>query len=373
MHLLQDSRLSAMDTHRLTPALIQGRRKALLSLVRSFCRLIHKIEDAPAYTHKLLGRSSPWQRLVRRNADFLLTCWLNASSWQREVPSEYATTVGAVNKVLRSPYHKAAQYGEAQLRLTWQQALRTTFSGFPSILNCLDEDSVARGFSQSFEHCGGKDNLQIIEERGDTASHFSFLDPDVPTIQLESLPTLSIAPARSGLDECLDPVHRERDEKDIADAELIWKNWKIGYRRREFFKTPYGQAISYIRRLCKKVIERPPLHPREIMACRAVLFARGPSLYTYCEETKKKYSRVKQALVRQREKSGGSRITKQAFQRQWETLSAMSNLTQTAGLLDENNWQNLRVPSGVLGEKIDEAIEALKAINAKLRVITGRG
>ena len=233
---------------------------------------------------------------------------------------------------------------------------------------------MARRFSQSFEDCAGKDSLQIIEQSGDTASYFSFLDPDVPTIQLESLPILSIAPTRSGLDECLDPVHRERGEKDIADAELIWKNWKIGYRRREFFKTPHGQEISYIRKLCKEVVvERPPLHPREIMARRAVLFDRGPSLYRYFEETKEKYHEVKQVLViRQREDAAGNQSVMQAFQRQLETLSAMKELTQKAGTINKNNWENLRVSSGVLNEKITEALEALRAINAKLEMIMGK-
>ena len=103
MHLIQDSRLSAIEEQLLTPALTQGRRKALLSLIHSFCRLVHKIDHAPGYTHKLSGGLFPWQQLVRRNVDFLLTCLLNASSWKGDVPSEYASTVGAVKKVLDLP------------------------------------------------------------------------------------------------------------------------------------------------------------------------------------------------------------------------------------------------------------------------------
>jgi hypothetical protein len=101
MYLLQDSRLSPMHVHNFPPTLSQGRRKALLSLIRSFCRLVHRIETAPDYCHKYSGKPGPWQRIVRRNVDFLLICLLNASSWQREVSFEYATTLSFVKKVLR--------------------------------------------------------------------------------------------------------------------------------------------------------------------------------------------------------------------------------------------------------------------------------
>jgi hypothetical protein len=99
MYLLQDSRLSASHAHNFPPVLLEGRRKALLSLIRSFCRLVQKIETVPGYFHKHSGKQTPWQRLVRRNADFLLICLLNASSWQREVSFEYAITLSDVKKV----------------------------------------------------------------------------------------------------------------------------------------------------------------------------------------------------------------------------------------------------------------------------------
>ena len=233
---------------------------------------------------------------------------------------------------------------------------------------------MARRFNESFENCAGKDCLQIIKERGDKDSHFSFLEPGVPTILLKSLPISSTVPVRSGPGERLEPVHRERTEKEMNAAKLIRKNWRRGCKRQEFFKTPYGRAISYIRRLCKEVVvERPPLHPREIMARRAALFDRGPSLYRYFEETKEKYYEVKRVLVIwTRKDAAGNQSVVQAFQRQLKTLSAMSELTQTAGTLNESNWENLRVSSGVLNEKITEALEALGAINARLEMITGK-
>ena len=373
MYLLRDSRLSAVGAHRLTPTLIQGRRRAFLSLIHSFCVLIHKVESAPGHAHKLSGRFSSWRRLVRRNVDFLLTCLLNASSWQKEVPSEYGATVDVVKKVLRSP-PRTKRLGEgAQLRLTSQQALRTKFAGFPSVLNCRDENSVARRFSQSFANCADKDSLQIIQERGETASYFSFLDPDVPTIQLESLPIST----RSGRGEFFESVHRERGEEETAAAAKIHNMWETRYpivqKRREFFETPCGREIFYIGKLCKEVVERMPLHLGEIIARRAVLFDRGPSLYRYCKETEKKYNEVKRVLVfRRKAKAAGNQSVMQAFQCQLDTLLAISTLTKRAGILDETNWENLRVASGVLNEKITEALEGLRAINHRLEMIMGK-
>ena len=116
MHLLCDSRLSTPNTYSRTPALTQGRRKALLLLIRSFCRLIHRIENDPDYTHKLSGKFFPRKRLVRRNVDFLLTCLLNASSWKGEVSSAYAIALSAAKKVLGFPLAQRRAIAEGAFR-----------------------------------------------------------------------------------------------------------------------------------------------------------------------------------------------------------------------------------------------------------------
>lgn len=262
---------------------------------------------------------------------------------------------------------------EVQLGLTSRQALQTKFASFPNIDHCPNENTIARRFNRSFENRAGKDSLQVIKEGGEgISSYFSFLEPGVPAIDLESLPLSSIAPMRSGSCECHKSVHRERDEKERAAAKLIWKNWVRGCKRQEFFKTPYGQAISYIGRLCKEVIvERPPLYPREIIARKAVLFDRGTSLYRCCERIKEKYSEVKRVVIQRRGKAAEEQDVQlmQVFQRQWEILSAMGEPIQMAGILHEKNWENLRVNSEALGKRIDEALEALKVIDAELEMM----
>lgn len=265
---------------------------------------------------------------------------------------------------------------KVHLGLTSQKVLQTKFAGFYGIQNRLNEDVIAKRFSHSFEHCAGKDGLRIIKERGDSASYFSFLSPDVPTIQLDVLQASSIAPTKPSPDECLEHVHGNLGGQEIATAKIIQKMWKIRYpiiqKRREFFETPSGQAISYIRKLCKDVVERPPLLPREIMARRAVLFDRGLYLYGYCKETEEKYSEVKRVVTQRKRRAAESRSIQQMqeFQRQWETLSAIKKSVQEkAGILSEKNWEHLRASSGALGEKLDDTLEALRVINAQLEMM----
>ena len=373
MYLLQDSRLSAPNMYHRTSALTQGRQKALLSLIRSFCRLVNKIENDPEYTHKLSGKSPPGaaRRLVRRNVDFLLTCLLNASSWQREVSFEYAITFGIVQKVFRSP----PRIREVRLGLTIQQALQTKFAGFRGILNCPNENSLARRFSRSFENCAGKDSLLIVKERGGAPSYFSFLGPDVPTIQLDTLQASPVAPTRPVPDEFREPIDGNLGDQEIA-AKTIQKMWRIRYpilqKRREFLKTPKGRAVAYIGKLCEEIVKPTSLHPKEVIARRAVLFNQGLYLREYCQEIEEKYSEVKRKVAPRRKEAAKSKSMQQMqeFQFQWAKLSAMKKLIQDkAGILVEKNWEKLHVSSGVLGEKIDGTLKALRTIDADLEMI----
>lgn len=275
-----------------------------------------------------------------------------------------------------SPSPKGALLRKAHLGLTSQQVFQTKFAGFYGIQNRLNEDVIAKRFSHSFESCAGKDGLRIIKERGDSASYFSFLSPDVPTIQLEVLQAPPIAPTNPSSDECIEHAHGKLGNREIAAAKVIQKMWKIRYpiiqKRREFFASLSGQAISYIGKLCKDVAERPPLHPREIIARRAVLSDRGLYLYWYCKETEERYSEVKRVVTKRKRRAAESRSIQQMqeFQSQWETLSAIKKSVQEkAGILSEKNREHLRVSSGALGEKLDDTLEALRVINAELEMM----
>lgn len=104
MYMLQMPQLFDPERRVSSWKLRQEYRKGLLTLIRSFCSLVGRIEVDPQFHHKFSGKRRPWELLVRRNVDFLATCVLNAFSWRdSESHFEYVQTLSTVQKVSREP------------------------------------------------------------------------------------------------------------------------------------------------------------------------------------------------------------------------------------------------------------------------------
>lgn len=105
MYMLQMPQLFDPEKRVSSQKLRKEYRQGLLTLIRSFCSLVGRIEVDSQFHHKFSGKHRPWELLVRRNVDFLATCVLNAFSWNdSESHFEYVQTLSIVQKVSREPH-----------------------------------------------------------------------------------------------------------------------------------------------------------------------------------------------------------------------------------------------------------------------------
>lgn len=162
--------------------------------------------------------------------------------------------------------------------------------------------------------------------------------------------------------------------REAAAAETIQHMWRtrsrILQKRREFFKTPSGEAISYIRRIYKAVLEEAPLDRNDRIRRAAVLFSDGLDLYKSVTSIEKLYLTVKYTVKSR--VSGALSTEVDLARRQWEEVSKIRHwVRKNAGFLSEKNWKELDIPAPELRRKCSETLMFLEGIEADLGDIKG--
>lgn len=361
-------------------------RKALLALIRSFCHLIQRIESDQLFNHKFSGKSRLWEFLVRRNVDFLAICILNAFSWRptqslqapldRSLNIEYAQVLTLVQKVLKSPAFYSASRSNIKLIIYSSQTFNTSFADAPNFRECTSEYVLARKFIRSFNDYAGKDIPLVVQATRNTVPFFSFLGWDVSTVLLASLqppaaPQMKTTP--NGIIESVDSEPGEHTQKEVTAASVIQRMWRTRYpivqRRRDFFKSPSGQAISYIQRICKHVLGEEYLGQKERMWRTGILFSKGLEVYQQAKSIEKQYLKAREIVMLRIDTADTSQM--EDFQDQWERVSRIrDDVRKNVGFLSEKNWKQLNIPGRELSRKCNETLRILHEIEAALKDIT---
>lgn len=248
------------------------------------------------------------------------------------------------------------------------QTFSSTFANAPQLID-LSEHRLARKFIRSFESYAGNDTPLIIKDAKNTIPYFAFLSADVPVVLLESLRSAETTPIEIAASVETPGGHTE---SEVAAAEMIQRMWRtrcrILQRRREFFKSPPGQAISYIRRICNKAWKGSSLSRKEIIWRTGVLFSDGLDVYLYAITIEKQYLKVKKTVMSRINNADAKKM--EDFQDQWERVSGIrEHVRKNVGFLSEKNWESLDIPGRELRQKCEETLRTLKGIEESLHSI----
>lgn len=248
------------------------------------------------------------------------------------------------------------------------QTFSTTFANAPGLAE-FSEHYLARKFIRSFESYAGNDTPLIIKDAKNTVPFFGFLGADVPVVLLESLRSPEATQIETTASVGGVGGHTGLE---VAAAETIQRMWRtrcrILQRRREFFKSPPGQAISYIRRICNKAWQGSSLSRKEKMWRTGVLFSDGLDVYLYAGTIEKQYLKVRKTVMSRINNADAKKM--EDFQDQWERVSEIrEHVRKNVGFLSQKNWESLDIPGQELGWKCKETLRALKSIEGSLHSI----
>lgn len=252
------------------------------------------------------------------------------------------------------------------------QIFATEFAGAPALKDST-EYSMARKFIRSFESYAGNDTPLIIKDTKSTVPFFGFLGADVPVILLESLRSPETAPTK--ITASFEGEAGGYTELEVAAAGTIQRMWRtrcwILKRRREFFKSPSGQAILYISRICNKILEGSSLSRKERIWRTGVLFSDGLDVYLHAKTIEKQYLKVRKTVMSRIDNADPKNM--EDFLGQWEMVSGIrEHVRKNAGFLSEKNWKELDIPGRELGCKCRDTLKVLKSIEASLHGIMER-
>lgn len=251
----------------------------------------------------------------------------------------------------------------------------TSFAESLEFRDCATENILANKFISSFETYAGKDSPLIIKATSSTVPFFKFLGLGVPTILLESLQYSMSPQERAALKSIPTSVPGESADntrKEVSAAAVIQRMWRTRYRiiqkRREFFKTPTGQAISYIQRISKGALESANVDRKERIWRMGVLFSEGLDIYLYAKTIERQYLEVREAVMSRINHADSSQM--ELFQNQWEEVSGIrEHVRKSAGFLAEKNMKQLDMPGQKLSKKCKETLAVLKGIEVDLHRI----
>lgn len=158
-------------------------------------------------------------------------------------------------------------------------------------------------------------------------------------------------------------------ERDVSAAEIIQNMWRTRYpivqKRRVFFNTPSGQAISYMFRMYKSAFVETPLDRKERIQYAAVLFREGLEIYEYVRAMERLYLMAKNT-IRSRVRVSHGAGAKRARQ-QWErVLKIRHQVRRNAGFLSEKNWKEIDISSRELRKRCSETLAFLKSIKDEI-------
>lgn len=261
-------------------------------------------------------------------------------------------------------YHKQ----EYKANTYRSQTFSTSFASAPELME-FSEHYLARKFVRSFESYAGNDTPLIIKDAKNTVPFFGFLGTDVPVILLESIRSPEVTPIETTASVGGPGGHTALE---VAAAETIQRMWRTRcrtlQRRREFFKTPLGQAISYVRRICNKAWEGSSLSRKERIWRTGVLFSNGLDVYLYAKAIEKQYTKVRKTVMSRINNADAKKM--EDFQDQWERVSEIrEHVRKNVGFLSEKNWESLDIRGLELGRKCKETLRALKGIEESLHSI----
>ncbi|KAI5837906.1 hypothetical protein DFP73DRAFT_600345 [Morchella snyderi] len=337
-------------------------REALVSLVQSFCSLIARIDSLGQFQHTLTGtlqRSAlSTTRIARRNADFLATCLVNSFAC-------HASTGG-----------QAGIQRYTQMRNSVMHVFGLQFAFSPVLRQCTSEYSLVRELIRSFGQYDGKDSLCLIISSENLQHYFfSFIRPIVSTVILDTLRASensqhNVVPkeAEQSVDtESLGPL-----QTVLPAVKVIQHMWRTRFpifqKRREFCKSPFGQAITYMQRVCSSFALEPCLDRREKIWRTGVLLSDGVDVYLYVREIEKRSLEKKDDIKSRIDNGDSSHMERYQFQ--WERVSLIRDqILQSAGFLLERNWHKLNIPPQKLKLKFRRQLEVLRSLDSDMAMI----
>lgn len=156
---------------------------------------------------------------------------------------------------------------------------------------------------------------------------------------------------------------------EISAAEIIQNMWRTRYpivqKRRAFFNTNSGQAISYMYRMYQTTVVESPLDRKERIQSAAVLFTEGLEVYEYVGEIEKLYLMAKNTVRSRMTVSHGTDETR--AREQWERVSEVRHqVRRNAAFLSEKNWKQVNISSRELKKRCSETLAFLKGVKDEI-------
>lgn len=168
----------------------------------------------------------------------------------------------------------------------------------------------------------------------------------------------------------------DSDEKKITAAEIIQKMWRTRYpivrKRRSYFNTPSGQAISYMYRMYQATVLESALDRKEQIRSAAVLFTEGQRVYGNVKTIERLYLMAKNTVRSRMAVSHGTDETR-ARDHSKRVSVVWHEVRRNADFLSQKNWRQVNISSRELKKTCSGTLTFLANIEDELHDLIAGG